>query len=74
MYIKEKIDLDIDVSRLKLLKAEHLSRIYSLEERSIGNFRQKLRLWKNTLRAMTGILEQPKITLSVIRAASAVRL
>lgn len=30
-YIKEKMDLDIQVSKLKLLKANHTSQIYSLE-------------------------------------------
>lgn len=29
-YIKEKMDLDIQVSKLKLLKANHTSQIYSL--------------------------------------------
>ena len=31
-HIKEKMDLDIDVSRLKLLKANHLSQRYALED------------------------------------------
>lgn len=30
-YIKGKMDLDIQVSKLKLLKANHTSQIYSLE-------------------------------------------
>ena len=30
-YIKEKMDLDIQVSRLKLMRANHTSQIYSLE-------------------------------------------
>lgn len=30
-YIKEKIDLDIQVSKLKLLKANHTSQKYRLE-------------------------------------------
>ena len=37
-YIKEKMDLDIDVSRLKLLKANHLSQIYSLEDKIYKEF------------------------------------
>ncbi len=32
-YIKEKMDLDIQVSKLKLLKANHLSQRYTLEDR-----------------------------------------
>lgn len=34
-YIKEKMDLDIDVSKLKLLKANHLSQKYALEDKII---------------------------------------
>ena len=30
-YIKEKMDLDVQVSKLKLLKANHTSQIYRLE-------------------------------------------
>ena len=41
-YIKEKMDLDIDVSRLKLLKANHLSQRYALEDQIIKEFPQKI--------------------------------
>ena len=37
-YIKEKMDLDIDVGRLKLLKANHLSQKYSLEDQILKSF------------------------------------
>lgn len=37
-YIKEKMDLDIDVGRLKLLKANHLSQKYSLENQILKSF------------------------------------
>ena len=36
-HIKEKMDLDIDVQRLRLLKANHLSQRYALEDRSSKN-------------------------------------
>ena len=42
-HIKEKMDLDIDVSRLKLLKANHLSQRYSLEDQILKEFPQKIR-------------------------------
>ena len=42
-HIKEKMDLDIDVSRLKLLKANHLSQRYALEDQLIKELPQKLR-------------------------------
>lgn len=42
-HIKEKMDLDIDVSRLKLLKANHLSQRYALEDQIIKEFPQKIK-------------------------------
>ena len=44
--IKEKIDLDIDVQRLKLLKASHLSQKYSLEDNIIRYFPQQIAIAK----------------------------
>lgn len=41
-YIKEKMDLDIDVSRLKLLKASHLSQQYALEDRILKAIPQNI--------------------------------
>lgn len=41
-YIKEKMDLDIDVGRLKLLKANHLSQKYSLEDQILKVFPQTI--------------------------------
>lgn len=40
--IKEKMDLDVAVSRLKLLKANHLSQRYALEDQIIKEFPQKI--------------------------------
>lgn len=40
--IKEKMDLDVAVSRLKLLKANHLSQRYTLEDQIIKEFPQKI--------------------------------
>ncbi|WMJ24477.1 SNF2-related protein [Paludicola sp. MB14-C6] len=42
-YIKEKMDLDIDVSRLKLLKANHLSQKYALEDQIIKVLPRQIR-------------------------------
>jgi N12 class adenine-specific DNA methylase len=42
-FIKEKMDLDIDVARLKLLKANHLSQRYSLEDQIIKYFPQQIK-------------------------------
>ena len=37
-YIKEIMDLDIEVSKLKLLKANHLSQKYALEDKILKEF------------------------------------
>ncbi|WP_425517516.1 N-6 DNA methylase [Paenibacillus agaridevorans] len=42
-YIKEKMDLDIQVSKLKLLKANHLSQRYALEDRLLKMLPQQIK-------------------------------
>ena len=42
-YIKEKMDLDTGVARLRLLKANHLSQRYSLEDQMIKYFPQQIK-------------------------------
>ena len=42
-YIKEKMDLDIQVSRLKLLKANHLSQRYALEDKLLKHYPQQIK-------------------------------
>ncbi len=43
-YIKEKMDLDIQVSKLKLLKANHLSQRYALEDAVLQRFPRETKL------------------------------
>lgn len=45
--IKERMDLDVDVSRLKLLKADHQSKLYHLEDRLLKYFPQEIETSKN---------------------------
>ncbi|AFV01107.1 Superfamily II DNA and RNA helicase [Dehalobacter sp. DCA] len=42
-HIREKMDLDIQVSKLKLLKANHLSQRYALEDRLYKHFPQQIK-------------------------------
>jgi len=42
-FIKEKMNLDTDVARLKLLKANHLSERYALEDQIIKHFPQQVK-------------------------------
>jgi len=48
--IKERMDLDIDVQRLKLLKANHLSQKYSLEDNIIKYFPQAIAIAKGKIK------------------------
>lgn len=48
-YIKEKMDLDIQVSKLKLLKANHLSQKYALEDRLLKYFPQQIKSTKERI-------------------------
>lgn len=41
-HIKEKMDLDIDVQRLKLLKSSYLSQKYALEDQIVKSFPQQI--------------------------------
>ena len=52
-YIKEKMDLDIAVQRLKLLKASHLSQRYALEDQIIKVFPQKIAAYEQHITGYT---------------------
>ena len=49
--IKEKMDLDIAVQRLKLLKANHLSQKYSLEDSIIKHFPRRITIAKAEIKS-----------------------
>ena len=63
-YIKEKMDLDIQVQKLKLLKANYLSEKYNLEDKIIKFYPQKIAALNNTIKA----LEQDLATQKHIRS------
>ena len=48
--IKERMDLDVDVSRLKLLKADHQSKQYRLEDQILKYYPQKIEEHKGYIR------------------------
>lgn len=48
-HIKEKMDLDIDVQKLRLMKANHLSQRYALEDQIIKEFPQQIRSYEQTI-------------------------
>ena len=59
-HIKEKMDLDIDVSRLKLLKANHLSQRYSLEDQILKEFPQRIRSLEQRIDGYQADIDQRK--------------
>ena len=51
-YIKEKMDLDVQVSKMKLLKANHTSQIYRLESDIAKNFPVQISALKERIAGM----------------------
>ena len=56
-YIKEKMDLDVQVSKLKLLKANHTSQIYRLESDIAKNFPVQISALKERIAGMQADLQ-----------------
>ena len=57
-YIKEKMDLDIQVSKLKLLKANHLSQRYALEDAVLQRFPREIKLMEERITGYEQDLER----------------
>ena len=60
--IKEKMDLDVTVSRLTLLKSSFMSQKYSLEDQIYRHFPQQIQELEQRIRGFTSDLEQVKTT------------
>ena len=56
-YIKEKMDLDIQVSRLKLMKANHTSQIYWLEDNIAKNYPKQIEILQERIRGFQTDME-----------------
>ena len=56
--IKEKMNLDVAVSRLKLLKANHLSQRYALEDQIIKEFPQQISAYEQRIEAYKEDMER----------------
>lgn len=59
-YIKEKMDLDIQVQKLKLLKSNYLSEKYSLEDKIIKYYPQKITTLTNRIEGLKQDVETVK--------------
>lgn len=51
-YIKEKMELDIEVAKLKVLKANHNANIYRLENQIVHEYPLKISTEKSTLQSL----------------------
>lgn len=51
-YIKEKMDLDIQVSKLKLMKANHTSQKYRLEDNITQHYPHQIAIFKERIKCL----------------------
>ena len=73
-YIKEKMDLDIQVSKLKLLKANHTSQIYSLESDIARRYPREITAAKGQIEALKTDMEAAKLLLAQDKDHFAIRV
>ncbi|MFW5553446.1 MAG: DUF3849 domain-containing protein [Roseburia inulinivorans] len=59
-YIKEKMDLDIQVSKLKLMKANHTSQKYRLEDNITKHYPQQITILKGRISGMQADIQTAK--------------
>ena len=57
-YIKEKMDLDVQVSKLKLLKANHTSQNYRLEDNITQHYPHQIAIFKERIEGFTADMEK----------------
>ncbi len=57
-YIKEKMDLDVAVSKLKLLKQNHLSQKYALEDKIIKFYPQEIKRFEERIDGYNSDIER----------------
>ena len=62
-YIKEKMDLDIQVSRLKLMKGNHTSQKYKLEDNIAKHYPQQIAILKERISGMEDDIQTAKANL-----------
>ena len=61
LYIKEKMDLDIQVQKLKMLKSNFLSEKYGLEDKVIKFYPQQIAYLKSRVEGLTKDVETAKL-------------
>ena len=63
-YIKQKMDLDVQVSKLKLMKANHTSQIYRLEDNITQHYPQQIATLKERIDGLKADIHIAKANLS----------
>ncbi len=69
-YIKEKMDLDIQVSKLKLMKANHTSQKYRLEDNIAKHYPQQITILKERISGLQADIQTAKPISQQIRSFS----
>lgn len=59
-YIKEKMDLDIEVQKLRLMKSSHLSQRYALEDQIIKDFPQQIASFEQMISGLNSDIANAK--------------
>ena len=59
-YIREKMDLDIQVSKLKLMKVNHTSQKYRLEDNIVKHYPQQIALLKERISGLRADIQMAK--------------
>ena len=62
--IKERMDLDVEVSKLKLMKADHKSKQYRLEDQLLKFYPQRLKSTRDSFRDLRQIWKRWPLTLT----------
>ncbi len=62
-YIREKMDLDVQVSKLKLMKANHTSQIYRLEDNITQHYPQQIAVLKERIDGMEADIQTARANL-----------
>ena len=57
-YIKEKMDLDIQVSKLKLMKANHTSQKYRMEDNITQHYPHQIAIFKERIEGFTADMDK----------------
>lgn len=73
-YIREKMDLDIQVSKLKLMKANYISQKYRLEDQIMKYYPKQIALWKERVSGFQADLQTKKANFPIEKEAFLIKV